>query len=101
MSIKYDKSTILFHFNNSNFPKDIVARDLLLHKEIIFSDSSQDPSLNASKKIKYSQYFLIEDESEKKKTFSRGNPNNNKKPVNKSNNNWKKNETEENNESKR
>lgn len=101
MSKSYSKNDLIFFYSNSQFPKDLVFPNVLIHKELLFSSETQQPENNVqNKKNKLSNSFLIEDELEAKKGgFRKGKfplqPN-----ITKGNNfnnqtNWKKGEFED------
>lgn len=102
MKNKIEKNDLIFYYQEYTFPTHLVAEDVLRHKEAIFNDHSEEPELaKSTKKIKYSQCFVLEDEIEHKgkggfrKGGQIGKPPH--KPYqNQRENVWRKNEPEEN-----
>jgi hypothetical protein len=93
---KFDKNDLIFYFQNYEFPKEKINKDVLVHSELLFNKDSKsaEPEVASSKKkVKLSSCFIIEDELEpgrkggafnKKGNFPIGNKNN--RPFNNSNN---------------
>ena len=54
-SIDKNKEDILFSFNKQDFPKSLIFQDSLIHKDLLFTDSSEEPELLKNPKQKYSQ----------------------------------------------
>lgn len=107
----FTKNDLLFYYQKYAFPSTIIINDVLIHKEFIFADSSQEPenSTYTKKKIKFTNSYIIEEEIEPKTSgFKKGkNPNFKKQEnsitkgyaFNNTNanyaNNWRKNEFED------
>ena len=71
----YSKNDLIFLYQKYKFPNNLILKDVLIHKELIFNTESQTPENNSTNttKIKLENSFIIEEEIENKKgTFKKG-----------------------------
>jgi hypothetical protein len=67
MKNKFVKNDLIFYFQTQDFPENLIFPDVLIHKELIFSEDSEEPELSqTNKKLKLSQCYVLEDEIEPK-----------------------------------
>ncbi len=68
MSIKFDKNNLLFYFSSYDFPELKINKDVLVHKDFLFSEKPTEPELlnQKNKKAKYSNYYIIETHEQRK-----------------------------------
>lgn len=76
---KYSKTDIVFHFNDVKFPSNLIAKDTMLHKELLYTKESTEPEIIKNKKSKLSGCFFTDEEFEASKLV-------NKKQINYNNN---------------
>lgn len=94
----FQKNDLIFFYSNQKFPKDLVFPEALPHKELLFSNDTQQPENNTqNKKFNFSSCFLIEEESDSKRFKNKKFQHNNITKGNNfnNNNNWKKAELED------
>lgn len=107
MKNKFVKNDLIFYFQTQDFPEKLISSEVLIHKELIFSEDSEEPELSqTNKKLKLSQCYVLEDEIEpkgkgnfKKGTNARGGTGAPRAPFKGKQENinvWRKNEPEEN-----
>ncbi len=66
-SIDKNKEEFLFFYNKRSFPSTLISPDSLIHKDLIYTESSEAPLLLNTPKPKYSNNYIIDDELDKKK----------------------------------
>lgn len=68
---KLTKNDLIFYYQQTKFPTDLISQDVSKIGDLIFSLESQEPenAQTTKKKIKFSNCFIIEDELESKKGF--------------------------------
>jgi hypothetical protein len=66
---KFDKQDLIFYYQNYDFPKKLILDDVLIHRELLFNDKSEEPLVvqHPNKKYKYASSFIIEDEADRRK----------------------------------
>jgi hypothetical protein len=102
MRRNYDKEELIFYYQNEDFPTEMISKDVLVHKDWIFNESSEEPLVGQGKKIKLAPCFILEEEIEpkSKQGFKKGVQGSKqagiKNPIQKPKEVWRKNEPEEN-----
>jgi hypothetical protein len=101
MRRNYDKQELIFYYQNEDFPSEMISKDVLIHKEWIFNEETEEPLICQGKKIKLSPSFILEEELEPKAKigFKKGpQPSKpaGKHQIQKPKEVWRKNEPEEN-----
>lgn len=98
MRKSYDKEELLFHYQEFPFPSEIINKDVLIHRELIFNEIPEEPLVESLKKVKLQASFIVEEEIEpkSKNTIKKGSniKQANKQPV-RGKDPWRKNEPEE------
>jgi hypothetical protein len=68
MSKTFIKNDLIFFCSECKFPQDLIFPEALFYKDLLFSNKIQQPEINyQTKKNKFSNSFLIEEEIEGKK----------------------------------
>lgn len=69
----YSKNDLLFYYQKLEFPQNLILKETLTHKDLLFSEHSTEPEAMNKKKPKLANSFIFEEELESKKVpFRKG-----------------------------